>query len=53
MKVTMRNYNGVYTVFLEENGCKELVIETKSIAQANKKFAEIERKTNFYVSIGG
>jgi len=48
MKVTMRNYNGVYTVFLEENGCKELVIETKSIAQANKQFAEIEKRISMF-----
>lgn len=48
MKVTMRNYNGIYTVFLEENGYKELVVETKSIVQANKRFAEIEKRISMF-----
>lgn len=48
MKAIMRNYNGVYSIFVEVNGHRELVETTKIIAQASKRFAEIEKQISTF-----
>lgn len=36
MTVVMRNYNGVYSVFIETKGEKELVYSSKILVEAEK-----------------
>lgn len=44
MSVTLRNYNGMYAVFLEMENEKELILSTEFLAEANKAIEEMHNK---------
>lgn len=44
MSVILRNYNGVYSIFLKDENGIELIHSTRLISEANKVYNDYQQK---------